>query len=156
MQLWVRGSNMSEVFASIEVERREETQRKTSGFLDPLIQPDNYVGEVVTLSFEEAVVQVHDHQRQRVGGLPSQAFLVATRKAAGDNKDWNDEDAIVILLRVIGPAPLPYEAETLKIRVDAAQRSTEPEKYWDEGQLDLHTRNLLSYAGLKCRVLGTF
>lgn len=52
--------------------------------------------------------------------------------------------------------PLPYEAETLKIRVDAAQRSTEPEKYWDEGQLDLHTRNLLSYAGLKCRVLGTF
>lgn len=147
---------MSEVFAAIGMERREETQRKTGGFLDPLIQPDNYVGEVVTLSFEEAVVQVHDHQRQRVGGLPSQAFLIATRKVAGDNKDWNDEDATVILLRVIGPAPLPYEAETLKIRVDAAQHSTEPEKYWDEGQLDLHTRNLLSYAGLECRVLGTF
>jgi hypothetical protein len=147
---------MSQVLGAIGMDRREETQRKTGEFLDPLIQPDNYVGEVVTLSFEEAVVQVHDHQRERVGGLPSQAFLVATRKAAGDNKDWNDEDAIVILLRVIGPAPLPYEAETLKIRVDAAQRSTEPEKYWDEGQLDLHTRNLLSYAGLKCRVLGTY
>ncbi len=96
---------MSEVLGAIGMDRSEELRRKTGGFLDPLIQPDNYVGEVVTLSFEEAVVQVHDHQRQRVGGLPSQAFLVATRKAAGDNKDWNDEDATVILLRVIGPAP---------------------------------------------------
>ncbi len=152
----MRGVSVTEIISSIEADREQRTKQRTGEFLDPLIQEDNYVGEVILLSYDEALIQVHDHHRQRVGGIPSQAFLIATRKRPGDGKDWNDEDASLVLLRVVGPAPLPYDSETLKIRVDAAQRSTEPDKYWDVGDLDLHTRNLLSYAGLKCRVLGTF
>ena len=147
---------MAEVIATIQADREQRTREFTGKLLDPLIQPGNYVGEVISLSYDDALVQVHDHHRQEVGGIPSQSFLIATRKLPGDNKDWSDEDAAVILLRVIGPASLPHDIEGLRIRVEAAQRSTDPDKYWDAGELDLHTRNLLSYAGLKCRVLGTF
>ena len=121
-----------------------------------MIQPESYVGEVISLSYDEALVQVHDTHREVVGGVPSQSFLIATRKEPGDDKDWDHEDSSVILLRVIGPSSLPHDTESLRIRVEAAQRSTDLEKQWDVGELDLYTRNLLSLAGLNCRVLGTF
>ena len=147
---------MTEIISSIQEDRVERTKLQTGQLLDPLIQADNYVGEVISLSYDDALVQIHDHHRQKVGGVPSQSFLIATRKEPSDKRNWDDEDATVILLRVVGPSALPHDAESLRIRVEAAQRSTEPSKYWDVGELDLHTRNLLSHAGLKCRVLGTF
>ncbi|PRR73699.1 helicase HerA domain-containing protein [Neomoorella humiferrea] len=147
---------MSDVIKAIEEAREEREKRRVAELLDPLIQNDCYVGEVVSLSYDEAIVQVHDHYREQVGGLPSQCFLVATRKQLGPTYEWNNEDASVILLRVQGPASLPHDSEAFKIRVEAAQRTAEQERYWDRDQVDLHTRNILSFAGLKCRVLGTF
>src|SRR5262245_35305194 len=104
---------MAEIISFIQADRKQQTKQLTGQLLDPLIQEDNYIGEVISLSYDDALIQVHDHHRQRVGGIPSQAFLVATRKRPLDGKDWDEEDASVILIRVIGPAPLPYDAETL-------------------------------------------
>jgi DNA helicase HerA-like ATPase len=148
---------VSVVIETIQQAREEIERRCVADLLDPLIQVEQYAGEVVSLSYDEAIVQVHDYHRHRVGGLPSQCFLIATRKEPGPTCDWNDEDACVILLRVQGPASLPHDAEALQIKADAAQRSSEQDHYWDREELDLHTRNKISFAGLKChRVLGTF
>jgi hypothetical protein len=156
---------MAKIFSAIEEDQKEESKRLTSEYLDPLIQTDRYVGDVVSLSYEKAIVQVHDHFRQRVGGLPSQCFLAATRKrpeSAEPSKeevqklDWTDEDAAVILLRILGPATLPQDAESIKLRVEAARRATEEGKFWDQEQIDPYTRKELAFSGLECRVLGTF
>jgi hypothetical protein len=61
---------MSEILSALEEERRESSKQLTGKLLDPLIQPENYVGEVITPAYDEAIVQVHDHYRQKVGGLP--------------------------------------------------------------------------------------
>ena len=44
-----------------------------------LIQAEQYVGAVYSISYETALVQIHDHYRKKVGGIPSLSFLIATR-----------------------------------------------------------------------------
>jgi DNA helicase HerA-like ATPase len=62
------------------------------------------------------------------------------------------------LLRVLDHADLPNADEALRVRVENAQRvSGELDKTWDHRDImDPTTNNLLSYAGVRCRVLGTF
>ena len=53
-------------------------------------------------------------------------------------------------------APLPNDAEALQLRVGAARRTeTDPNDHWDS-KMDSTTASLLGYAGVKCRVIGTF
>jgi len=93
-----------------------------------------------------------------VGGIPALSFLVATRISPEQQIDVREEDASVILLRVLDHADLPNASEALRVRVETAQRvSGELDKNWDHRDvMDAHTYNLLSYAGVRCRVLGTF
>lgn len=55
-------------------------------------------------------------------------------------------------------APLPLDKEAERIRVETAQRvSGETEIHWDsENAMDAKTRVLLGYAGVQCRIIGTF
>ncbi|MGH9891421.1 MAG: ATP-binding protein [bacterium] len=117
-----------------------------------------YVGDVYSLSYADALVQIHDHYRARVGGIPALSFLVATRIHPGAVIDIREEDASVLLLRVLDHADLPNAAEALRVRVETAQRvSGEIDKDWDDrAVMDPTTHNILSYAGVRCRVLGTF
>lgn len=125
-----------------------------------LIQPQQYVGEVYSIGYSTALVQVHDFQRQKVGGIPSLSFLIATRinPEAESQIDFAAEDSAVILLRVLDSAPLPQDVEAERIRVESAQHVTgELSVHWDGQQaMDAQTAHLLSFAGLKCRVIGTF
>ncbi len=122
-----------------------------------LIQPDQYVGDVYAISYETATVQINDFYRQKVGGIPSLCFLIATRIAPGAPVDFTKEDASIILLRVMDAAPTPYSAEAERIRFEAAQRQSGEQKHWDEeGAMDATTAHLLSFAAVKCRVIGTF
>ena len=125
-----------------------------------LIQPDQYVGEVYSISYSTALVQIHDYQRQFVGGIPSLSFLVATRlnPKSEESVNYQAEDSSVILLRVLDAAPLPNDAEAERIRVESAQQVTgELDKHWDdENAMDFQTAHLLGFAGVKCRVIGTF
>ena len=133
-----------------------------------LIQSEQYVGEVYSLGYETALVMIHDHHRREVGGIPSLSFLIATRipnsfsdAAKNDHLksfDYKLEDSSVILLRVMDAARLPSDDEALRIRVQSAQSiSGEPGVHWDGSQaMDSKTHHLLSFAGVQCRVIGTF
>ena len=136
----------------------EQAYKEASKTLTDLIDPDAYIGEVFSLGYEEALVQIHDFYRQKVGGIPALSFLIATRIVAGSTIDVREEDSSVILLRVLDHADLPNSAETLRVRVENAQRvSGELEKTWDhQDVMDPTTNHLMSYAGVRCRVIGTF
>ena len=123
-----------------------------------LIEDSAYVGEVYSLGYEEALVQIHDFHRQQVGGIPALSFLVATRVTQSGLVDVRQEDASIILLRVLDKANLPNADEAIRVRVETAQRvSGEVGRHWDDRDvMDPTTHNILSYAGIRCRVLGTY
>ena len=135
----------------------EETEREAQETLGDLVQQDQYVGEVFSLGYETALVQIHDSHRQKVGGIPSLSFLIATRVAAGEPFDFRDEDSSVLLLRVMDAAPLPNDDEATRVRVQAARQVVSTKEHWDDSSvMDFHTAGLLSFAGVRCRVIGTF
>jgi hypothetical protein len=126
--------------------------------LASLVEGAAYVGEVFSIGYNEALVQIHDFNRQQVGGIPALSFLIATRVTPGSIPDIRKEDASLVLLRVMDHADLPNAQEALRVRVENAQRvSGELEKTFDHKDvMDPTTNNLLGYAGVRCRVLGTF
>jgi len=148
-----------EIEKGIEKDLETIQKRNTQKWFRKLIQKNEYVGELFSINYESAKVQVHDNERQKVGGIPSLSFLVATRiDPDNGNIDFKEEDASFILLRVMDAADLPNSAEAERIRVETAQRvSGETEKHWDgDGIMDTKTRVYLGYAGVQCRIIGTF
>jgi hypothetical protein len=141
-----------------ENESRKDSQ-EARDLLASLIQPEQYVGDLYSIGYESASVQINDTFRQKVGGIPSLCFLVATRiNPITETIDYKDEESSVILLRVMDSTPLPGHAEAERVRVEVAQKvSGETNIHWDESDvMDLYTNHLLSFAGIKCRVIGTF
>lgn len=125
--------------------------------LGALVQKDQYVGEVYSLQFDQALVSIHDLHRRRVGGIPALSFLVATRIQPGEFFNPDIEDSSVILLRVIDAGELPNSKEAERVRVETAQRATGRPEHWDDqGNMDPDTHYLLSFAAVRCRVIGTF
>ncbi len=144
---------------SIEKDIEQLHKNDAKKWFQKLIQKGQYVGELYSINYETAKIQIHDSERQRVGGIPSLSFLIATRvDPDSDSIDFKTEDAAFILLRVMDAAQLPNSAEAERIRVETAQRvSGETDKHWDgEGIMDTKTRVYLGYAGVECRIIGTF
>ncbi len=146
---------------------RKEEKNAQSNFANKwfqtLIQAGQYVGAVYSISYETALVQIHDHYRKKVGGIPSLSFLIATRIKPNEEEnneiiDYTIEDNSIILLRVMDATQLPNSDEAERIRVESAQRvSGETDKNWDDpAAMDARTNHLLSFAGVECRVIGTF
>lgn len=135
-----------------------EAEREAGEMLGALVQQEQYVGEVFSLGYETALVQIHDSHRQQVGGIPGLSFLVATRIVPGEKFDYSKEDSSVLLLRVMDAAPLPNDDDATRVRVQAARQVAGPaEGHWDDSSvMDHHTAGLLSFAGVRCRVIGTF
>ncbi len=148
-------SNLAERLGEPEL---SEPLQEASRRLTSLVEDSAYVGEVYSLGYDEALVQIHDFHRQRVGGIPALSFLIATRVGPGALSDVRQEDASIVLLRVLDKADLPNADEALRVRVETAQRvSGEVARHWDDrAVMDPTTHNLLSYAGVRCRVLGTY
>lgn len=158
----------SRVYRTLFQDNEMLTESEAKTIFGGLVQESQYVGDVYSLSYESALVLIHDYHRRRVGGIPSLSFLIATRispqqldkeHSGGDySLDYKAEDVSVVLLRVMDAAPLPNDAEALRVRVETAQRvSGETGAHWDGAQsMDASTANLLSFAGVKCRVIGTF
>jgi DNA helicase HerA-like ATPase len=149
---------LSRVSRELERPELEPDLEQAGRLIAELVQEDAYVGDVYSLSYADALVQIHDHYRARVGGIPALSFLVAARFRLGDTIDIREEEASVLLLRVLDHSDLPNAAEALRVRVETAQRvSGEIDKHWDDrAVMDATTHNILSYAGVRCRVLGTF
>jgi Helicase HerA, central domain len=148
-------SQLAGQFTEPPVAEALQTAGKT---LCGLLDVDAYVGEVVSLGYNEAIIQIHDFHRQRVGGIPALCFLLASRMNPQATPNVTEEDASVILLRVMDHADLPNAEEARRVRVENAQRvSGEVTVNWDDrAVMDATTHNLLSYAGVRCRVIGTF
>lgn len=139
-------------------ENKHDNQAKN--WFQKLVQEKQYIGELYSINYETARVIIHDYQKNKVGGVPSLSFLIATRvnPYIDETVDFQREDSSVILLRVMDAAPLPQEKEYERIRTEVAQRvSGEADKHWDtDGVMDAKTRNLLSFAAVECRIIGTF
>ena len=139
----------------LDADRKSEVTQR----FQALIQTDQYIGDLYSINYETARVIVHDFHRQKVGGIPSLSFLIATRvDPNSEDIDFKVEDSSFVLLRVMDSASLPQDREAERIRVETAQRiSGEADKNWDDkGAMDLRTKNLLSFAGVQCRIIGTF
>ncbi len=139
--------------------RTNDKKVDTKNWFQKLIQPDEYVGDLYSINYETARVIIHDFYREKVGGIPSLSFLIASRvDPSKDDLDFKAEDTSFILLRVMDAAALPQDKEAERIRVETAQRiSGETEKNWDDaGAMDMRTKNLLGFAGVQCRIIGTF
>lgn len=138
----------------------KSTVIKKANILD-LVQPDQYVGEIVNLAYEEAKIQINDAYRKKVGGVPAQCFLIATR-ITGEDKDnenpdfYEEEDCSVILLRVVDSALLPGDMEKERVLVENAERMHGAANHWDSELQDATTKKMLSFGAVKCRVVGTF
>ena len=149
----------SNIQESIQAEHARLQKENSKKIFTELIQKDQYVGELFSINYETAKVQIHDNERKKVGGIPSLSFLIATRiNIDNDEINFTEEDASVILLRVMDAAQLPNSAEAERIRVESAQRiSGDTDKHWDyDGVMDTKTRVYLGYAGIECRIIGTF
>lgn len=146
---------LSNALETLAQDQEQAVNKATSEQIKKLVQPEQYVGEVYSINYESALVQIHDFHRQKVGGIPSLCFLVATRFQEG--QDFKQEEASVLLLRVMDAGALPTDSEAERVRVESARRVSGESEQWDgENVMDAHTHNHLSFAGVKCRVIGTF
>src|SRR4051794_17015895 len=86
-------------FGSLEQAFKKERDQAESlaarNILGTLVQQSQYVGEVYNLSYSTALVLIHDYHRQRVGGIPSLSFLVATRIEPDALIDYRQEDSSI-------------------------------------------------------------
>ena len=139
----------------LETIQKKDTQK----WFQQLVQKSEYVGELFSINYENAKIQIHDTERQKVGGIPSLSSPIATRVDPDrDNIDFKEEDASFILLRAMDAAQLQNSLEAERIRVETAQRvSGDTNTHWDgDGIIDTKTRVYLGYAGIQCRIIGTF
>lgn len=118
-----------------------------------LIQTENYVGRIYSIDYENALVLTNDAWKVRVGGVPQNAFLIATTIEPAKYNDVDEFNREVILLRVNGSCKLPHDDDNIRTKLDSIQNKTAT---YSEEQPDILTQNLLQFSGLQCRVLGTF
>ncbi|KAF0223087.1 MAG: hypothetical protein FD176_2253 [Rhodospirillaceae bacterium] len=118
----------------------------------------DHVGYVYSMSFNEACVLTNDKWKERVAGIPHNSFLVAAAFDPRNMSNLSEFDREVVLLRVLGPASLPSDADLLKTRIEHNQRRVEGEQFSKDklDGMDPLTHAELQFGALKCRILGTF
>ncbi|VFR90109.1 Conserved protein [plant metagenome] len=118
----------------------------------------NHVGYVYGIDFQKATVLTNDKWKARVAGIPHNSFLVATAINPQNPATATAFDNELVLLRVLGPARLPSDGEMVQTRIEHNQRREAHERYptSDTDGFDPMTQSELQYAGLECRILGTF
>jgi hypothetical protein len=119
---------------------------------------NSFAGYIYRMDFTEALVLTNDKWKERINGIPHNSFLVAASFNPGKFSEAHDFDKEVILLRVLGPAPLPEDSERLKTIIENNQRKDVDEAFAaDElNGFDPVTQSELQFGGLRCRPLGTF
>jgi hypothetical protein len=106
-----------------------------------------FVGRPFYLDYDKARVLVADSWKDKAGGLPQGAFLLAYY----ENEDDVSE---TVLLRVLRPTSLPTDRDVISSMVEYYKDDLKTTG--KDNQLDQFTRYEFSFSGLECRVLGTF
>ena len=145
---------------------KKDHEREKSGKKDndavrellSLINSDRNVGDLISMDYGTAEVLIHDRLRQDVGGVPHGCLLLATRVSTEDESlDLHDARTSMILLRALKGSALPNDVEMKQARLQAGQRAADTSDNWDEGgKTDQFTLDQMRYAGVHCRILGTF
>lgn len=108
---------------------------------------ESFIGRPFYFDFSKVKVLVNDKWKQKVGGIPAGAFLLASY----DGEAGVDE---MILLRVIGPTSLPTDSDVISSMVEYYKEDLPGDAI--ATKLDSYTRYEFMFSGLECRVLGTF
>lgn len=117
-----------------------------------------FVGYVYRLSYDECLIQTNDFFKQAVNGIPHNSFLLAAGFDPADFQKTEEIDREVVLLRVLGPSPLPQDGDMVRTRIEHHQRRLDGERLPTASNdgLDPMTASELQWGGMKCRVIGTF
>jgi hypothetical protein len=136
---------ISQLITSIDLFKRKFTANSwdwDTGF---------FVGRPFRMSYSTAEILVSDAWKQRSGGIPQGAFLLAYYDSEVNNKKTLE----AILLRVIEPTSLPQDQDVVTSMIEYYQEDIKTGT-GDNSQLDSHTRYRYSFSGIKCSVLGCF
>ena len=153
------GHHETGFLTQISEEIGEDQETSAVCAITTMIQPDQYVGDLLSLDYEYAEILIHDSHRVRVNGIPYGCLLIASRITPDGPaiSDPRDSRASLLLLRVSGNTRLNSDIDLNKARFEIVQRSNDTEHNYDDArQTDQFTLNLLRYAGVRCRILGTF
>jgi len=114
--------------------------------LNELVVDDDFLGSVIHLNYEEAVIATNDFRAEVTGGLPKNAFLTV----ASLNQDGKADE--IILLSVVGPESMNVAREFLNVREDLASQIVAG----NDVKLDASVEARLSLMAFRCKILGTF
>ena len=127
------------------------------GLVNLVQQPDTmHVGFVVKMNYKSVVVLTNDKWKQQCGGVPQNAFLVATAFDPANFSKADPADRIVVLLRARDEASLPQDNDTLKAIIEHYQRKSEIQAPDHLDGIEKITHARLQFKGLECRILGSF
>lgn len=116
----------------------------------------SHVGYAYQLQYGEASVLVNDIWKERVAGVPLNAFLVASSIRTKNLEDTPHAEQEVLLLRVTNEFELPNDKEMTKSLLERYKSKTTTEIKSGGDGIDPITLSDLQWGGLKCRILGTF
>lgn len=140
------------------IERAAETIRARDSLLRSVLLADRHlVGGIYHMDYQQALVISNDAWKHTAGGVPFGCFLLATTLNPDDiGADPDAEE--VLLLRVVGTASLPREAELIETRESAIRLMIEhgDRDPSDPGIIDVLTRNQIQFNAFDCQILGTF
>lgn len=69
--------NDAQILSDIEDEEQEALRQAAGKELVSLIRPETLIGDLLTITYSDSQVLVHDYAKQQVRGLPHGSFLVA-------------------------------------------------------------------------------
>lgn len=114
-----------------------------------------HVGYVFRMDYSTALVMTNDHWRNKVGGIPLGCILVATEIEFTNAATHNPDVASLVIMRVMGPARLPQDDDTMRTCIEMHQRRTVRPRQDEHDGMDGMTHGQLQWGGLECRILGT-
>lgn len=114
-----------------------------------------HIGYVFRMDYSAALVMTNDHWRNKVYGVPLGCILVATEIEFTDAATYNPDTASLVVMRVMGPARLPQDDDTMRTCIEMHQRRTARPRQDEHDGMDGMTHGHLQWGGLECRILGT-
>jgi len=122
--------------------------------LPNLIQPDNFIGWIYQIGYENAKIMTNDIWKAQANGVPHNSFLLAAAFDPTRYSSATEAQKEVILLRVVGSAHLPMDDDLVITKIEHFQERAD--SIVGSAELDDLTRNQMQFSGLECRILGTF
>jgi DNA helicase HerA-like ATPase len=115
--------------------------------LKELVPEQDFLGSVIQLSYEDALIATTDFRQEVTGGIPKNAFLTAAAL------DADGEISEVILFTVVGPEPMNTARELVSVREELANAQAISGILQE---IDPQTESRLASIAFRCKVLGTF